>query len=210
MTSPLIMNYPQFCACIVLQQIQSTTRGWCAWELCEMLLPCHKNNARTQVQLYDKHLKKVFETEIAATERKINSERTSITVNELPDVLGVLAVNILFTYFDTESTEKVVHLDVSQVSACNSVALSKVLSPVLERYGKPWRDTAAISSSSAEYIRKALYQCYTHVCLSNGNCEVQIFFSKLQYVHRPERSSLNSKTFKMSAMMFVSIAVNTE
>lgn len=57
-------------------------------------------------QLCDKHLKELFKMQVVVIKRKIDSVRTSITVDKSPDVLGVATVNTRFTYFDTESNEK--------------------------------------------------------------------------------------------------------
>lgn len=88
------------------------------------------------MQLCEKHLKEVFDVRVAALEEEKHSVERSITPNESPDVLGVLMVNTLFTYFNAESNEKTMHLtDESQVNAYNRMILRTVLPSALKKYG---------------------------------------------------------------------------
>lgn len=107
--------------------------------------------------LRDKHLKEIFDRQVEVLKRKMAGAKVSIIVDESPDITGTPTVNTLFSYYDAETKSKAVHLvDVSQVKTCNSVSISKVLSSVLERYDKSWRDVPALASDSAEYMKKAV------------------------------------------------------
>lgn len=111
----------------------------------------------TARQLRDKHLRDVFLQHKAALTAKVAHMKVGIIVDESADVTGKPTVNILFSYYDESRKTKAVNLfDVSCVKATNSVTISNALSNALENYGKSWHDVIAISSDSAEYMRRAV------------------------------------------------------
>jgi hypothetical protein len=86
---------------------------------------------------------------------KIKDIKLSIITDESPDILGRSTLSILVSFFDKEIKGKnILLLDLSIIIKCDSINVLNKIAQVLEKYGINWDDVLAISTDSAEYMRK--------------------------------------------------------
>lgn len=106
-------------------------------------------------QLRSKYLTEVFEKHMEDIREDIGDSKVSVIIDESPDVTGVPTVNTLVCFYSPNRKQKQIFLiDVTRVNACNSFTLGRVVTDAVRKVGKTWHDVIAVSSDSAEYVRK--------------------------------------------------------